>query len=97
MDRKRNSAHARHHHADYSQFKDAWANRTEQARHASQSAKTAVKTLDKQINGLLDRIIDATQPSVITAYEKRIAKLEEDNLTLEEQAAKPAPSHTAFE
>jgi hypothetical protein len=46
---------------------------------------------------LLDRIVDASSPSVITAYEGRIGKLERERLLLRERAAKTLPPKGRFE
>ena len=54
------------------------------------SAKTQLKALEKQTEALLARIMDASNPSVINAYEAKIAKLERDKLKLQENMAKRA-------
>ena len=38
--------------------------------------KRDIAKIEKQIDGLLDRIVEASLPSVVSAYEKRLAKLE---------------------
>jgi len=40
------------------------------------------RKLDKQIDNLLDRIVTTNSESVISAYEKRIEKLEHEKLVL---------------
>ncbi|MCF6344216.1 MAG: hypothetical protein L3J15_06015 [Devosiaceae bacterium] len=40
---------------------------------------------DKQLEQLLDRIVEAENPTVINAYEKRVAKLEKDKLLIAEK------------
>ena len=48
-----------------------------------------------QIDGLLDRIVEASTPSVISAYEKRIAKMEREKLVLQEKLESgPKPKAT---
>lgn len=49
-------------------------------------------SIDSQVAGLLDRIVEAANPSVVSAYEKRIQKLEADKILLSEKieyAGKP--------
>lgn len=50
-----------------------------------------VKHVEKQIEGLLDRIVEATSPSVVSAYEARLAKLERQKIILSEKARKASP------
>ena len=59
--------------------------------------KAQLKELEKQIEGLLDRIVDASSPSVISAYEGRIAKLEREKILLAERAARTVPPKGRFE
>ncbi|WP_299790810.1 recombinase family protein [uncultured Marivita sp.] len=76
-------------------FRDAWDMRLAQASEASNGLKANIKQLEKQIDQLLDRIVDASNSSVVTAYEKRIAKLEREKVLAEEQLAQSGkPRHT---
>jgi site-specific DNA recombinase len=47
--------------------------------------------MGKQIDSLLDRIMEASSPSVIGAYEKRIAELERQKIRLTERAESAVP------
>ena len=67
-------------------FKDGWEKRSRYAAAIANSAGRELNRIDKQIEGLLDRIVDATNPSVISAYEKRISKLENEKLVIKEKA-----------
>ena len=69
-------------------LEQVWEYRLETAKTAQSSAKQERRKLEKQVEGLLDRIVEASTPSVITAYEKRIAKLEREKLLLAEKASK---------
>jgi len=54
-----------------------------------------IKRIEKQVDQLLDRIVDASSDSVVSAYEKRIAKLERKKVLAEEQLARRGkPRHT---
>ena len=46
---------------------------------------------------MLDRIVSAREERVIQAYEKRIAKLEQERALLEEKVAKPTKKRASFE
>ena len=76
-------------------FRDVWDMRLQQSSDAAKAHKSNIKRLDKQIDQLLDRIVDANNSSVVSAYEKRIAKLEREKLLAEEQLAQCGkPRHT---
>ena len=76
-------------------FKNVWDQRAEQAQAGLVSLKREVKQIEKQIDSLLDRIVDTTIPSVAAAYEKRLARLEQDKLVAQEKLGKTAqPSHS---
>ena len=76
-------------------FKNAWDQRSAQAQAGLTALKRDVTKIEKQIDGLLDRIVEASLPSVITAYEKRLAKLEREKLVTQEKLAKKAePAHS---
>ena len=66
-------------------FKDAWSMRLSQAADLAKSMKSNIKRIDKQIEQLLDRIVDASSTTVITAYEKRISKLEQEKIATYER------------
>ena len=76
-------------------FRDAWDMRLAQASEVAKGVRSNIKQLDKQIDQLLDRIVDASNGSVVSAYEKRIAKLEREKVLAEEQLAQSGkPRHT---
>ena len=78
-------------------FKDAWDQRLAFVGTMLVHAKGDLDKIDQQIEGLLDRIVDAANPSVISAYESRIGKLEKQKLLLSEKLAKQAKPAHAFE
>ena len=76
-------------------FKNVWDQRAEQAQAGMVSLKREVTKIEKQIDGLLDRIVEASMPSVISAYEKRLARLERDKLIAQEKLGKTGePAHS---
>lgn len=72
-------------------LQDAWEARMESASDAQLELKRQLKEIDKKIEGLLDRIVDATSPSVISAYETRLAKLEREKIVLNEKVPEALP------
>lgn len=76
-------------------FRDAWDARLAQTVGQAKELKAGIRQLEKQIEQLLDRIVDATSDSVVSAYEKRITKLDREKLVLQEQLAESGkPRHT---
>ncbi|WP_282091663.1 hypothetical protein [Epibacterium ulvae] len=76
-------------------FKDAWGQRAGQMEADKRLIRTERNKLDKQIEGLLDRVVDADSSTLITAYEKRIEKMERENLVLDEKLVNQGkPMHT---
>jgi DNA invertase Pin-like site-specific DNA recombinase len=69
-------------------FKDAWNQRLAQAKHRAEALKKEVVKLDKQIDGLLTRIIETENRTVIAAYEDKIAALEKKKLLAAERSTK---------
>ena len=78
-------------------FKDAWNRRLALTEEVLSSGKRKVAAIEKQIDGLLERVLEATNPTVIKAYEGKIADLERDKLKLREQLQNQAPSKGSFE
>lgn len=78
-------------------WKQVWSFRLESAASVQANAKRDTQALDEKIESLLDRIVEATTPSVIKAYEKRIANLEREKLILEERASKTHKPQRSFE
>ena len=79
-----------------SMFKDAWDQRQDQANATLHDVHKEIRKTDKQIEGLLDRIITTNSETVISAYEKRIEKLEREKLVLNEKSAKKAKPARSF-
>ncbi|MCP5400661.1 MAG: recombinase, partial [Sphingomonas sp.] len=62
-----------------------WEQRLAQAHAFAKTFARDIQKLEKQIDALLERIVEATNPTVINAYETKIAKLEREKLVLEEK------------
>lgn len=73
-------------------FDDVWKLRSSQADQDAASLKKDIHKIEKQVEGLLDRIVETDNMSVVGRYEQRISGLEEQKLVLEEKltsAGKP--------
>jgi len=69
-------------------FRTLWDRRDKmQQAHKTQLEKEYIK-LDKNLEQLLDRIVEAQSPVVIDAFEKRIEVLQKDKIVLEEKIAR---------
>lgn len=78
-------------------FKDGWNQRLAYTASLAKSFAQEHQKLDKQIEGLLDRIVDATNPSVVAAYEKRISKLEKEKLMMTEKMNQSGKAQRPFD
>ena len=69
--------------------------RAEQAAVMQVRLKAEIVDIDRQIRGLVDRIVEASTPTVIDAFETRIAKLESEKLVMTEKLEiGTRPSHS---
>lgn len=69
-------------------FTQAWEQMAGQQKQSRSDLKREIGKTDKQIDQLLDRIIETDNGTVIAAYEAKIAKLEKSRLVLQEKQAK---------
>ena len=77
---------------------DAWAQRVAHADAQNSHIKRDMTQMDKQLDGLLNRIVETDNPTVVAAYEKKIAKLENDKLVLADKLAQKGKNkHTLDE
>ena len=68
-------------------FRDLWDHRLAAGESLSQTLRAELVKIERQVDQFLDRIADAEVPSVITAYESRIRKLEEQKIVVSEKIA----------
>ena len=76
-------------------FRDASDQHSRLERKKSASLEKKLKEIEREIEKLLDRVLEVTTSSVIAVFEKRIEKLEQDKALLIERIAesrKPAPN-----
>lgn len=70
----------------------AWEQRRAQATELRKRLHHEIANLEKQIDGFLDKIADAATTTAVTAYERRIERLERERLRMQgqlEAACKP--------
>ncbi len=70
----------------YTMFKSAWTQRVAQGQALAVSCKREAEQIERQVQKLLDRVVEAGSASVIQAYEKRIGRLERQALVLREKS-----------
>ncbi len=66
-------------------FEDLWDHRLASLKSMNRSLEAEVVKIERKIGQLLDRIVDAQSSSVISAYEQRIAALEENRIEVKEK------------
>ncbi len=72
---------------------DAWSQRLAQAKHVAARSKQDLAEIEKQTEQLLNRIVETDNPSIIRAYETKLAKLEKNKLIVAEKlTSKGQPS-----
>ncbi len=76
-------------------FKDAWTAQMEKTASCAKTFKQDAQRMEKEINQLIGRVMDANSPRVIEAYETRIDELERKKLIYQEKAGKMySPKHS---
>ncbi len=72
-------------------LRDAWDMRLATAQGDKDEFRKQYQDVNKQIEGLLDRIVEAKTASVVSAYEARIDKLERQKFILSERLENSVP------
>lgn len=78
-------------------FRELWDHRLTQAGAQADAIGAELAKIDKQIEQLLDRVVEASVPSVVAAYETRIRRVEEQKLLLQEKLANCARPASNFD
>ena len=78
-------------------FKDLWNRRLSQSAQQAKALASELGKAEQQVSQLLERVLDATVPSVIKAYEKRIEELEEHKLLIRAKMANAGRPASSFE
>jgi translation initiation factor 2 beta subunit (eIF-2beta)/eIF-5 len=77
-------------------FAAAWEQRRTQAVEVTRSGQRRIVEVDKQIETLLSRILEASNTTVIRSYEAKVAELERQKLVLAEQMTKQVETPGKF-
>ena len=77
-------------------FAAAWEQRRNQALEVARSGQRRIVEVDKQVETLLSRILEASNTTVIRSYEAKVAELERQKLVLSEQMNKQADQPGKF-
>lgn len=80
-----------------SMLRKLWDHRLEQGRTQAKAMAAEIVSLDRQVAAYLDRVVEASVPSVVAAYENKIAKLEERKLLVQEQIASIGRPRSTFD
>ena len=78
-------------------FRTVWDHRLAHAEAGKADLKRQVKDIDHQITGLLERIVDASSPSVIKAYETRVEALEKQRILMTKKMDIMVPAKDTYE
>ena len=78
-------------------MRDAWDMRFSVALGEKAAMQKKLDDTNHEIESLLDRIIEANNASVVSAYEARISKLERDKITLQEKIDNMVPDKGRLE
>ena len=64
---------------------DAWNQRAEQAAQIKAALKREIKSIERQVDDLLNRIVEANSPRVMQAFERKIDQLERQKMLAAEK------------
>ena len=78
-------------------FKRAWDIRLAQANEIKKTLRRDILAIEKQIEQLVDRIVEAPAQSAVAAYERRLAKLERDKAVKAEKLETGGRPQRSFE
>jgi len=72
-------------------MRDAWDMRLAAAKSDKDAFRKRLSDVERQIDSLLDRIVETDKASLVGAYEAKIEKLERDKIVLIERLEKTIP------
>ncbi len=78
-------------------FKDAWSERGEQLQQVTVGLKRELKALDTDIDELVQRIVETSNTTVITAYETKIEQLQQKKLSISDRLRNQSKPKHSFE
>jgi site-specific DNA recombinase len=78
-------------------FKDLWDAKIATAHSNTKAMDGQIAKIEREVDKLLERIVDASVPSVIAAYEDKVRRLESEKMVLKERAAKGGRPASSFD
>lgn len=78
-------------------FKRGWQMRSSRAAALLKACGAEIAKVQKEVDSVLDRLVQATSQSVVAAYERRVGELEKTRLVLEERRSKSTGPLKSFE
>ena len=78
-------------------FKSMWSYQLNRTSEAVDSIKTEIAKLERQIDALVDRIVDCSNTTAARAYEQRLARLESRKVELNDKALKTGQPARPYE
>ncbi len=78
-------------------FKDYWDAQLGRSASIRKAIQRELREAERSLEKLLDAVVEATNPRVIAAYEKRIEKVERKKLVLQEKERESASPPQSFE
>ena len=78
-------------------LKDLWDARQAHLAERRKTLKVNVKKIEAEVEGFLDRIVETTNSSIVSAYEKRVTHLQRQLAILEEEEANLGKKQPASE
>lgn len=74
-------------HLAFEMVRDLWDGRTANAKMQGRSLEGEIRAIEKKVDSLLERIVDASSDSVVKAYERKIKELETQKTLMQEKIA----------
>ncbi|WP_430383340.1 recombinase family protein [Yoonia maritima] len=78
-------------------LRDMWNSREKHAVIRRKKLQTEAKKLEVEIDGFLDRIVESSNPSIVEAYEKRVAALQYKKAATTEKLAEFGQKQLSFD
>ena len=78
-------------------LRDLWEDQQKRKKSRQQKFRSEIAASEKQVSGLLDRILETENPAVMGAYEKRIADLEKTAAVMREKLTELGKQKLTFD
>jgi hypothetical protein len=78
-------------------LRDLWEDQQKRKKSRQQKLRGDIAASEKQVSGLLDRILETENPAVMGAYEQRIADLEKAAAVMREKLAEIGKQKLTFD